>query len=130
MSFQTTRPSSTLLIPSKRFLTTPKNPIRSTSTSISTPTPTSTSKPRSPDQPGEIKASQTTTVEYDFSQSPQPFLDPALWESIKAVDRERRDGGGEGDVYGKEREEGMRREKERNAEFGRMAVRGRMGRWR
>ena len=77
----------------------------------------------------ELK-SQPTTVEYDFSSGPQPFLDPALWENVKAVDRLRREGEGlgEGDVYVKEKEEELRRKKEREAEYGGMAVRGRMGR--
>lgn len=38
--------------------------------------------------------------------------------------------GGLGDAYAKEREEEVRRKREREAEFGGMAVRGRMGRWR
>ncbi|KNG81197.1 hypothetical protein ANOM_010841 [Aspergillus nomiae NRRL 13137] len=76
--------------------------------------------------------SRPTTVEYDFSSRPQPFLDPALWANVKAVDRLRREGEGvgEGDVYVKEKEEELRRKRAREAEFGEMAVRGRMGRWK
>ncbi|BAE62842.1 unnamed protein product [Aspergillus oryzae RIB40] len=147
MTFQTTRPSSTLLVPSKRPLSAPRNPtlsnttatyppihIRSTSTSTSTPAVAeskSKSKSISENQHVELN-SRPTTVEYDFSSGPQPFLDPALWENVKAVDRLRREGEGlgEGDVYVKEKEEELRREREREAEFGGMAVRGRMGRWK
>jgi hypothetical protein len=54
---------------------------------------------------------------------------------MKAVDRARREGegstgGGERVVSTKEREEEGRRKREREAEFGAMAVKGRMGRWR
>ncbi|KAE8133039.1 hypothetical protein BDV38DRAFT_194983 [Aspergillus pseudotamarii] len=147
MTFQTTRPSPTLLIPSKRPLAVPKNPtlslttatyppihIRSTSTSTSTSAVSeskSKSKSTSTDHHVEL-TSRSTTVEYDFSSGPQPFLDPALWENVKAVDRLRRegDGLGEGDVSVKEKEEELRRKKEREAEYGGMAVRGRMGRWK
>ncbi|KAE8345792.1 hypothetical protein BDV24DRAFT_159125 [Aspergillus arachidicola] len=145
MAFQTTRPSSTLLVPSRRPLSGPRNPtlsnttatyppihIRSTSTSTSTPAVAeSKSKSISENHHVELK-SRPTTVEYDFSSGPQPFLDPALWENVKAVDRLRREGEGlgEGDVYVKEKEEELRRKREREAEFGGMAVRGRMGRWK
>ncbi|KAE8360023.1 hypothetical protein BDV27DRAFT_135191 [Aspergillus caelatus] len=149
MAFQTSRPSPTLLIPSKRPLAAPKNPtlsnttatyppihIRSTSTSTSTSAVSeskSKSKAKSTSRNHHVELkSRSTTVEYDFSSGPQPFLDPALWENVKAVDRLRREGEGlgEGNVYVKEKEEELRRKKEREAEYGGLAVRGRMGRWK
>ncbi|OGM40125.1 hypothetical protein ABOM_011167 [Aspergillus bombycis] len=147
MAFQTTRPSSTLLVPSRRPLAVPNNPTLSNTTATDPPihihlTPSSMStstvaesksksKSVSENQHVELK-SRPTTVEYDFSSGPQPFLDPGLWENVKAVDRLRKEGegAGEGDVYVKEKEEGLRRKREREAEFGEMAVRGRMGRWK
>ncbi|KAG2411864.1 hypothetical protein HFD88_009420 [Aspergillus terreus] len=124
MSFQTTREKTSLLIPTKRALTKPKsktlqpnarpahNPIQATTTTTTTKTD---------------PAPRASTVEYDFSRIPQPFLDPPLWENMKTVDRLR----GEeskteaGDFEARERAELERRRRERDAEFGGMAVRER-----
>ncbi|EAW24014.1 uncharacterized protein NFIA_035820 [Aspergillus fischeri NRRL 181] len=54
----------------------------------------------------------------DLSQPPQPFLDPGVWERMKAAGRDA------SRVPSAEREEGeeeRRRRREREAEFGQMA---------
>lgn len=74
----------------------------------------------------------TTTTEFNFSLPPQPFLDPGCWERIRASSSSRL--GGEGGSEGrnalqlneKEREEERRRRRVREAEYGGMAVRGRI----
>jgi hypothetical protein len=124
MSFQTTREKTSLLIPTKQALTKPKsktlqpnarpahNPIQATTT-----TTTTTTDP----------APRASTVEYDFSRIPQPFLDPPLWENMKTVDRLRGEDSkpAAGDFEARERAELERRRRERDAEFGGMAVRER-----
>ncbi|GES66081.1 hypothetical protein ATEIFO6365_0013004900 [Aspergillus terreus] len=126
MSFQTTREKTSLLIPTKQALTKPKsktlqpnarpahNPIQATTTTTTT---TTTTDP----------APRASTVEYDFSRIPQPFLDPPLWENMKTVDRLRGEDSKTtaGDFEAKERAELERRRRERDAEFGGMAVRER-----
>lgn len=74
------------------------------------------------------------TQEVDIAGAVQPFLDPAGWDEIKRVGQVRsegaeRDGDGEKRKRRqgrKEVEEEERRKREREAEFGGMAVRGRM----
>ncbi|GAB1211477.1 hypothetical protein ATERTT37_000592 [Aspergillus terreus] len=120
----TTREKTSLLIPTKQALTKPKsktlqpnarpahNPIQATTT-----TTTTTTDP----------APRASTVEYDFSRIPQPFLDPPLWENMKTVDRLRGEDSkpAAGDFEARERAELERRRRERDAEFGGMAVRER-----
>ncbi|RHZ74871.1 hypothetical protein CDV55_103423 [Aspergillus turcosus] len=131
-AYHSHRPASTLLIASKRPLTKPSrlpktiNPsvhpasvtikplLSSTATATVTATATGTTDDRS----------KAYTVEVDLSQPPQPFLDPTVWERMKAAGRDASTG------PSAEREEGeeeRRRRTEREAEFGQMAVRGRLG---
>ncbi|KAL4890844.1 hypothetical protein BDV59DRAFT_78795 [Aspergillus ambiguus] len=120
MTFQTTRERDQLLVPTKQ-------PLAKAKAKLLKPTAS-----RPADDPSSIPASTThpatraTSVEYDFSKIPQPFLDPPLWENMKAVDRLRGDGSAAAaDFEAREREELERRRSERDAEFGSMAVRGR-----
>lgn len=124
-AYQSHRPASSLLIASKRPLTKPSpmprtmNPnvhpasvtIKPLLSSIATPTQTT-------------DRSKALTVEMDLSQPPQPFLDPDVWERIKAAGR---DASRDPSIEREEGEEERRRRREREAEFGQMAVRGRLG---
>ncbi|GFF48714.1 hypothetical protein IFM46972_08620 [Aspergillus udagawae] len=129
-AYQAQRPASSLLIASKRPLTKPSpvpqtiNPsvhpasvtIKPSLSSITTATATATAT--------TDDRSKAHTVEVDLSQPPQPFLDPSVWERMKAVGRD----ASTGPSAEREEEEGERmRRREREAEFGQMAVRGRMG---
>lgn len=124
-SYQTHRPASSLLIASKRLLVKP-SPVPQTLTPNVHPA-SITIKPSlssiaTPTRPTD--RSKAHTVEMDLSQPPQPFLDPGVWERMKAAGRDASRG------PSAEREEGeeeRRRRREREAEFGQMAVRGRMG---
>ncbi|KAL4936059.1 hypothetical protein BDV06DRAFT_228245 [Aspergillus oleicola] len=82
-SFTTTRPKSTLLIPSKRPLTRQPSPSSSSSSRKTTPTLIIRSLSH-PKEIGNEKAKDpaSTRIEVDFSAAPQPFLDPGLWERI------------------------------------------------
>lgn len=64
------------------------------------------------------------TIECDFSRAPQPFLDPEVWSRMQRHDQKGREGSGSGDL-----EEGERR-REREAEYGGMAIQGRTARRR
>ncbi|KAA8647344.1 uncharacterized protein ATNIH1004_006036 [Aspergillus tanneri] len=145
MTFQTTRPQPYLHLPTKQRLQRPKirptlNPSAqpafiamrpvSASTSTSTPVnPTSSgqAEPQGPQGPDSRDRRQTTEV--DIAGTVQPFLDPSGWENIRRVGQ-LRTGEEMGLVGRREREEEERKKREREAEFGEMAVRGRMGRWK
>ncbi|PKY06472.1 hypothetical protein P168DRAFT_325337 [Aspergillus campestris IBT 28561] len=153
MPFQTHRPSQTLLIPKKRPLLEPtKTKVKAVQHQTFNNSPTTTTKPGEQEKEG-----QTQPTEYDFARIPQPFLDPRLWENIKVVDSlvtssstttssstAASSGGGAaatGAATGgarvsnreksatneKEAEEEDRKKSLREAEYGRMAVRGRTG---
>ncbi|PYH84097.1 hypothetical protein BO82DRAFT_390536 [Aspergillus uvarum CBS 121591] len=140
--FQTTRPApSALLIPQKRPLFPPKqNPPINPNTTIRPPSlllaassnPDPTPEPR--EQASGIRPRDT---EFNFAAAPQPFLDPGCWERIRGVDAARagvegqRGGEGLGGHAGmglgvEESEELQRRRRVREAEFGGLAVRGRL----
>ena len=157
MSFQTHRPTQTLLIPQKRPLLAPVKPTinvvqhqhqHQTSPENSLPnttTPTTTITP----QKEERKEEEPQPTEYDFARIPQPFLDPRLWENIKSVESLYSSSlsasfstaafsGAEAEAASssnrerrgmneKEAEEEDRRKRAREAEYGGMAVRGRSG---
>ncbi|KAF7130973.1 hypothetical protein CNMCM5793_003908 [Aspergillus hiratsukae] len=132
-TYQSHRPSSTLLIASKRPLTTPSRLPRTINPSVHParvtikPSPSLSSAATATaasTATGTSDRSKAYTVEVDLSQPPQPFLDPAVWERMKATGRDALAG------PSAEREEGeeeRRRRREREAEFGQMAVRGRLG---
>jgi hypothetical protein len=126
-AYQSHRAASTLLIASKRPLTKPSavpqtiNPsIHPASVSIK-PLLSSTATATAA---GTTDRSKAHTVEMDLSQPPQPFLDPGVWERMKAAGRDASRGPS---AEREEGEEGRRRRREREAEFGQMAVRGRLG---
>jgi hypothetical protein len=123
-AYQSHRAASTLLIASKRPLTKPSavpqtiNPsVHPASVNIK-PLLSSTATATAA---GTTDRSKAHTVEMDLSQPPQPFLDPGVWERMKAAGRDASRG------PSAEREEERRRRREREAEFGQMAVRGRLG---
>ncbi|KAI9037742.1 uncharacterized protein KD926_000005 [Aspergillus affinis] len=108
--------------------------------SVSFLPPRSTDDGTDPHTPTE-SFSTARTQEIDIvGEAGQPFLDPVVWEGIKKVGEIRSrdkegdgdgDGGEEGTKTGrrlgrKEAEEEERRRREREAEFGGMAVRGRI----
>ncbi|RDW57917.1 uncharacterized protein DSM5745_11297 [Aspergillus mulundensis] len=80
-TFSSHRPKPTLAIPSKRPLSRPAppnpkpNPTAPTLT-IRSAAPTEESRKRE-------KEKENKRIEADFSEAPQPFLDPALWETLK-----------------------------------------------
>ncbi|KAL2867983.1 uncharacterized protein BJX67DRAFT_351851 [Aspergillus lucknowensis] len=87
MHFATQRPKSSLLIPSKRPLSTP-SPTRccshsSSCSSVSWSTSQPTLRIRSLDadaaRTDQEKEKEQRRIEVDFSAAPQPFLDPELW---------------------------------------------------
>ncbi|KAL2843477.1 hypothetical protein BJY01DRAFT_215620 [Aspergillus pseudoustus] len=85
MTFTSTRSKSTLLIPSKRFLSPPRTP--TSTTNPLTPSYQPTLQIRSTeDEHGKAQKqrSEQRRVEVDFSAAPQPFLDPGLWEKMKS----------------------------------------------
>ncbi|PKX98267.1 uncharacterized protein P174DRAFT_10673 [Aspergillus novofumigatus IBT 16806] len=122
-AYQFHRPASSLLIASKRPLTKPSpvpqtiNPsvhpasvtIKSPLSSIATATATTT---------GTTDRSKAHTVEMNLSQPPQPFLDPGVWERMKAA------GGMHQGV------QVLRGRKERRREGGGGSARRSLGRWR
>ncbi|RDH39185.1 hypothetical protein BDQ94DRAFT_132584 [Aspergillus welwitschiae] len=141
--FETKRPPSSLLIPKKRPLKTKSSSLLSKTYSTEKHTPslyfTSTSTEQDPKNRTVNKdrgASAATTTEFNFSLPPQPFLDPGCWERIRASSSSRLGGeGGSGSGSGgrnglqlneKEKEEERRRRRAREAEYGGMAVRGRI----
>ncbi|RAK92312.1 hypothetical protein BO79DRAFT_63788 [Aspergillus costaricaensis CBS 115574] len=144
--YTTTRPTKSLLIPKKRPLKSPSTKLsKNYSTEKYTPTlhlissSSSTEqnpKPKSTDKDKDKGARATTTTEFNFSLPPQPFLDPGCWERIRSVSSSRLGGeGGSGSGPGsgsvmqlneREKEEERRRRRAREAEYGGMAVRGRI----
>lgn len=140
--FTTTRPTKSLLIPKKRPLKTPSTNIsKNYSTEKYTPslyfTSTSTEQDSKHKPANEGKNAATTTTEFNFSLPPQPFLDPGCWERIRSVSSssssrlggEGGSGSGSGSVMQlneREKEEERRRRRAREAEYGGMAVRGRI----
>ncbi|KAL3450634.1 hypothetical protein BJX65DRAFT_269742 [Aspergillus insuetus] len=81
MSFSTTRPKSTLLIPSKRPLS---PPTRSKTTSTTTPTLQIRSFTDNTNNNAQVQSNDRIRIEVDFAAAPQPFLDPGLWEKMKS----------------------------------------------
>lgn len=144
--YTTTRPTKSLRIPKKRPLKTPSTNIsKNYSTEKYTPTlhfissssSSSTepdSKTKSTDKDKDKGARATTTTEFNFSLPPQPFLDPGCWERIRNSSSSRLgDEAGSGSRSGsvmqlneREKEEERRRRRAREAEYGGMAVRGRI----
>ncbi|PYH66443.1 uncharacterized protein BO88DRAFT_406912 [Aspergillus vadensis CBS 113365] len=146
--YTTTRPTKSLLIPKKRPLKTSSTTIsKNYSTEKYTPSLYFTSSSSSTEQNPKSKSTDndndkearatTTTTEFNFSLPPQPFLDPGCWERIRSVysfsssrlGGESRSGSGSGSVMQlneKEKEEERRRRRVREAEYGGMAVRGRI----
>ncbi|PYI31285.1 hypothetical protein BP00DRAFT_415736 [Aspergillus indologenus CBS 114.80] len=140
--FHTTRPA--LLIPQKRPLRpAKKNPpitpnttahppsLRLAASANPAPNPHLHLNLNPRDQPSDIPPRDRDT-ECNFAAAPQPFLDPGCWARMRGVDAARAEGGGpRGGHAGlgvgvEEREELHRRRRVRAAEFGGLAVRGRL----
>lgn len=64
------------------------------------------------------------TVECDFSRAPQPFLDPEVWSRMQRHGQMGREEAGSGNLEEEERR------REREAEYGGMAIQGRTARRR
>ncbi|PWY79968.1 hypothetical protein BO83DRAFT_199814 [Aspergillus eucalypticola CBS 122712] len=148
--YTTTRPTKSLLIPKKRPLKTPSTTLsKNYSTekyiptlhfiSSSSSSSSSTEQNPKPKSTNDGKKAATTTTEFNFSLPPQPFLDPGCWEKIRSVSSsspsssrlggESGSGSGSGGVMQlneREKEEERRRRRAREAEYGGMAVRGRL----
>ncbi|KAL4875964.1 hypothetical protein BJY04DRAFT_200898 [Aspergillus karnatakaensis] len=80
MAFQARRPKSALLVPSKRPLSAPRKPL----SIASHLTPALKIRDSLQADPSEAKAKEMRRSEIDFSATPQPFLDPGLWEKLNA----------------------------------------------
>lgn len=63
-------------------------------------------------------------IECDFSRAPQPFLDPDVWSRMQRHDQKGQEEAGSGNLE----EEETRRERE--AEYGELAIQGRTARRR
>ncbi|OJJ72832.1 hypothetical protein ASPBRDRAFT_42567 [Aspergillus brasiliensis CBS 101740] len=138
--FSSKRPPSSLLIPEKRPLKTSSSVSKTYSSEKYTPNLYFTSSREKQEQDPENKTMDskeadpttiTTTTEFNFSLPPQPFLDPGVWERIRSssLSSSSRGGGESGSrmqLNEREREEERRRRRVREAEYGGMAVRGRM----
>ncbi|KAF9884037.1 hypothetical protein FE257_002375 [Aspergillus nanangensis] len=130
MQYQTCRPQQALLIHTKQPLRKPQSKPFATINPSSRPadiqlrTPDTTAS-GSADMDQNRKPEGVSTVEYDFAKIPQPFLEPKLWENVKAVDRLRCQqplSASTEDFESREKEELERRQRRRDAEFGGMAL--------
>lgn len=76
-------------------------------------------------QEDQQERSRPVIIECDFSKAPQPFLDPDVWSRMRRQAQESNQGredGSSGDLEGRERK------REREAEYGGLAVQGRAAR--
>ncbi|KAL2013096.1 hypothetical protein VTN00DRAFT_621 [Thermoascus crustaceus] len=140
------RPRSSLLIPSKRTLLPPcstSSGVHKTLNPSAVPAQIqirrpafSTAAEKEPQAQSQAQGRgrhEPVVIEFDASRVPQPFLEPGLLERMRAsadAVREARTGvagpgPGPGTGEGAASEEARRRRQEREAEYGSMAVRGR-----
>lgn len=77
------------------------------------------------DQKYRQERSCPVIIEYDFSNAPQPFLDPDVWNRMRRQAQESTPGREDGS-YGDLEERDRRRERE--AEYGGLAIQGRAAR--
>lgn len=71
-----------------------------------------------------LERDQPMHIECDFSRAPQPFLDPDVWSRMQRHDQKGQEEAGSGNLE----EEETRRERE--AEYGELAIQGRTARRR